>query len=179
MVKNLRGGKSAKKQCSKVKSKTKTFPSDAELFENPDKYVIGKIIEQHNQKHYMVLTMDTKHIRVFVSTDNNIGRLTKDSYVLIFSPNVEYHFKKKKSNNSNINALADNNKYEKHKSIIICKLDDIGLHTLQAKFGMVFVPPTHEGSMPGGGQDIDFREKNSDSDDLDLDTDSDIDIRDI
>ena len=155
MVKNLRGGKLAKRQCAKVKSKTTYFPSDAEFYENPDKFVVGKIIEQHNQKHYRVLTMDSNRLSVFASTDNNVGRLQKDSYVLMYSPNVEYHFKIKSSRGQD-----SSESYEKHKSIIISKLDLDTINVLTNKFGIAFISQDNPNSYIN---DIDFRDEDPES----------------
>ena len=122
MVKNLSGGNKTKKISSKRRKKD-VLPEDLAV---RDKYVIAQITAIHNSSHVTVMTMDKNNFEVFCSRDNNVSRLVKEQYVLIFTPNIEYHHKCKGLN-------------ERYKSIIVASIDQAVLETLTKRYKYEFV----------------------------------------
>jgi len=142
MVKNLSGGNKTKKISSKRRKKD-VLPEDLAV---RDKYVIAQITAIHNSSHVTVMTMDNKNLEVFCSRDNNVSRLVKEQYVLIFTPNIEYHHKCKKLN-------------ERYKSIIVASVDQEVLNTLTKKYKYEFVD--NEKKNTDMSRDIIFKDENT------------------
>ena len=142
MVKNLSGGNKTKKISSK-RRKRDVLPEDLAV---RDKYDIAQITAIHNSSHVTVMTMDKNNLEVFCSRDNNVSRLVKEQYVLIFTPNIEYHHKCKNK------KLG-----ERYKSIIVASIDQEVLSTLTKKYKYEFV--NNEKKNTDMSMDIVFKEE--------------------
>lgn len=127
MVKNLTGGNKAKKSSSKKIVKN-LLPPEEELYIK-NKYTVAKITSIYNNKHADVITLDKNNFNVFCSAVNSVSRLIKDTYVLIYYPNIEYHSKKTG---------------EKYKSIIVCNLDIQTISLLVNKYKLEFIEKKNE-----------------------------------
>jgi hypothetical protein len=130
MVKNTAGGNRAKRMPSKKKVRN-VLPDEVELTRNRQDYAIGQVTQIYNSRHFNVITMDRSRVSVFCSTINSVPRVQNGSYVLMYTPNVEYHFKRIHAKS----ATPD----EKYKSVIVALLTTDDINTLINRYGLAFL----------------------------------------
>lgn len=98
--------------------------------------------------------MDKSRVNVFCSTINSVPRVQNGSYVLIYTPSVEYHFKRVHPKS----ATPD----EKYKSIIVALLADDDINTLINRYDMAFSMEIDAQSDAAVVEFVDLNQRNDD-----------------